>query len=226
MTDKRTLRAAARAARAAFVARGKPGLAVPTEFAALLTHTITAGVQRLPPPVRAELVEALPSSSSGLREKGSTSTSSVRTEVGSGERVLATYAPLGDEADPAPLARAALAAGCTLALPHVVDRATPLRFLAWHPDDALATGPHGLRQPAHDAPEVAPDIILTPLVAFDAALNRIGQGAGHYDRAFAAHPHARRIGVAFSAQQVAGIDPDPWDMPLDAIVTETDWITR
>ena len=140
--------------------------------------------------------------------------------------ILATYAPLGDEADPTPLAHAALTAGYTLALPHVVDRATPLRFLAWHPEDALAAGPFGLSQPAPHAPEVTPDIILTPLVAFDAALNRIGQGAGHYDRAFAAFPRARRIGVAFSVQQVEAIAADPWDMPLDAIVTERGWLTR
>lgn len=138
--------------------------------------------------------------------------------------VVASYAPIGDEADPSPLVRTAAGAGCRLALPHVVDRATPLRFLSWSDEIALATGPFGLSQPADSAAEVVPDIILTPMLGFDRGGNRIGQGAGHYDRAFAAHPHAWRIGVAWSVQEVAALQPDPWDVPLHAIATEREWI--
>ena len=140
--------------------------------------------------------------------------------------MVATYAPLGSETDPAPLAAAALAAGCRLALPQVVDRATPLRFLRWDGAAPLAVGPYGLRNPQSDWPEVAPDVILTPLVAFDGALNRLGQGAGHYDRAFAAHPDAWRIGVAWSVQRVEALPTDAWDVPLHHIVTEHEWLTR
>jgi len=139
---------------------------------------------------------------------------------------VASYVPIGSEADPAPLARAAVEAGCAIVLPHVVDRATPLRFLAWDTEAALAAGPFGLHQPAADAAERAPDLILTPLVAFDSALNRIGQGAGHYDRAFARFPQAHRIGVAWSVQRVPAIPADSWDVSLHAIATEQDWITR
>jgi 5-formyltetrahydrofolate cyclo-ligase len=71
---------------------------------------------------------------------------------------------------------------------------------------------------------VAPDLILTPLVAFDRSLARLGQGAGHYDRAFARYPLARRIGVAFSVQEVERLPTDAWDVPLHAIVTEREWI--
>jgi 5-formyltetrahydrofolate cyclo-ligase len=138
---------------------------------------------------------------------------------------VASYVPMGGEADPSPLARAAVEAGCEIVLPHVVDRATPLRFLAWDTEAALIAGPFGLHQPAHTADERQPDIILTPLVAFDRVLNRLGQGAGHYDRAFVAFPNAWRIGVAWSIQQVDALPADPWDVPLHAIATETDWIT-
>jgi 5-formyltetrahydrofolate cyclo-ligase len=138
--------------------------------------------------------------------------------------IVATYVPIGGEADPAPLARAALAAGARLALPHVVDRATPLRFLAWAEEIALAEGPFGLRQPAPHHDEIAPAVILTPLVGFDRRGNRVGQGAGHYDRAFAAHPDAWRVGVALAGQETAPLTPDPWDMPLHAIATEKEWI--
>lgn len=133
--------------------------------------------------------------------------------------IVATYIPIGSEADPAQLAAAVLERGCRLALPHVTDRASPMRFLPWHPGDALIPGPLGLSQPAGDI-EVAPDIFLTPLVGFDARLNRLGQGASHYDRAFARYPDAWRVGIAWSVQQVPVIPTDIWDVPLHAVVTE------
>ena len=139
---------------------------------------------------------------------------------------LASYRPVGKEADPALLALAALDRGARLALPRVVDRETPMRFLAWTPMAMLEPGPFGLRQPQPAAEERAPDLILTPLVAFDAALNRVGQGAGHYDRAFARFPEAKRIGVAYSVQQVPRIGPELWDVPLDAVITEQGWFER
>lgn len=135
--------------------------------------------------------------------------------------VVATYSPIGSEADPSQLAAAALEHGCRLALPHVIDRAAPIRFLAWEPGQALAAGPFGLRQPdPAAAPEIAPDIILTPLVGYDGRLNRLGQGAAHYDRAFARFEKAWRVGIAWSVQEVPAIPTEMWDMPLHAIVTE------
>ena len=139
-------------------------------------------------------------------------------------RVVASYMPIGSEADPAVLVQAALAADCRLALPHVVDRATPLRFLTAADAALLVPGPCGLRQPAAPAQDVEPAIIITPLLAFDRCGNRLGQGAGHYDRAFAAHPRAWRVGVAWSVQEVEALVADPWDVPLHAIVTEKEWI--
>jgi 5-formyltetrahydrofolate cyclo-ligase len=133
--------------------------------------------------------------------------------------VVATYIPIGSEADPAHLAAAAAEHGCRLALPHVVDRATPIRFLGWTPGTPLASGPFGLRQP-EGGEEIAPDIILTPLVGYDARLNRLGQGAAHYDRVFARYPDAWRVGVAWSVQQVPAVPADIWDVPLHAVITE------
>jgi 5-formyltetrahydrofolate cyclo-ligase len=134
--------------------------------------------------------------------------------------VIASYIPTGSEADPTPLAAAARAAGCILALPYVTSRTEPIAFKLWDEDAPLSDGPFGLRQPAADAPDAAPSIILTPLLAFDDAFNRLGQGAGHYDRAFAANPYAWRLGVAWSCQRVEALDTDAWDVPLHAIVTE------
>ncbi|WP_326524437.1 5-formyltetrahydrofolate cyclo-ligase [Sphingomonas sp.] len=134
--------------------------------------------------------------------------------------IVASYIPVGSEADPTPLAAAARAAGARLALPRVESRDGEMRFLVWSEDDPLAPGVYGLRQPAADAPECRPDIVLTPLVAFDDSLNRLGQGAGHYDRAFARLPDAWRLGVAWSIQRLLAIAVDAWDVPLHAVVTE------
>ena len=137
--------------------------------------------------------------------------------------VIASYVPMPGEADPAMLAAAAHNLGWQLALPHVTDRARPLRFLAWSPGDPLAAGPLGLRQPPADALDLRPDIALTPLLAFDRALNRLGQGAGYYDRAFADLPAVLRIGVAWSIQRIDIVPADPWDVPLHGVIDEYGW---
>ena len=137
---------------------------------------------------------------------------------------IASYVPLGSEADPSPLARAAVERGCAIVLPHVTRRSEPMRFLAWDSEADLIPGPYGLQQPHHESPVLAPDIILTPLIAFDSHLNRLGQGAGYYDRAFTQFPQCWRVGVAWSMQQVESLPADAWDVPLHAVVTERGWI--
>ncbi len=139
-------------------------------------------------------------------------------------KTLASYIALGSEADPAKLTREAEKAGCNLALPFVTSKAQPMRFLAWQTDQPLTTGPFSLMQPAASSPEITPDIVLVPLVGFDRNCNRIGQGAGHYDRALSLLPDALRIGIAWSIQEVSPIPTDPWDEPLHAICTEKEWI--
>ncbi|WP_404713490.1 5-formyltetrahydrofolate cyclo-ligase [Sphingomonas sp. MMS24-J13] len=137
---------------------------------------------------------------------------------------IALYHAFGDEIDPASLARLLTARGHTLALPHVAADRTTMRFLAWHPDQPLVTGAFGLHQPHEDNAEIAPAMIVTPLVGFDRQGGRIGQGAGFYDRAFARLPGAIRIGMAWSVQEVANLPLDPWDVPLHAVATEQEWI--
>jgi 5-formyltetrahydrofolate cyclo-ligase len=139
-------------------------------------------------------------------------------------RILSGYLGAGDEANPSPLLHAASELGLATALPHVSGRDAPMRFLAWAPGDPLIPGPFGLLQPEEDRPELAPDLILTPLLGFDRRMARLGQGAGFYDRAFAALPHARRIGLAWSVQEVAAVPTDPWDIHLHAVATELEWI--
>lgn len=143
-----------------------------------------------------------------------------------GAGVVAAYLPIGSEIDTLPLIERLGRRGLALALPHVTGPRGMMRFLAWQPGDPLPTGPMGLRQPAASASEVVPDTILVPLLAFDAALNRLGYGAGHYDRALAALPLVRRIGLAWRVQRIESIPIETWDVPLHAVATEHDWITK
>lgn len=146
--------------------------------------------------------------------------------------VVASYIALGSEADPAALTDAARNAGCVIALPYVTGKAAPMRFLRHDATDALEIGAFGLSQPQGTAPQIAPDLVLLPLLACTRSGIRLGQGAGHYDRALAALPHATRIGIGWSCQIIDQIPQDMWDIPLHAILTEqpsaqqgaTNWI--
>jgi 5-formyltetrahydrofolate cyclo-ligase len=141
-------------------------------------------------------------------------------------QVVAGYVAIGSEADPAKLLTAAVERGCTLALPHVTSTLSPMRFLQWQPGDPLETGPFSLSQPNADAPQLTPDVVLVPLVAFDARLMRLGQGAGHYDRALSVLIDVSAVGIGWSVQQADNLPADPWDIPLDAVLTERSWISR
>lgn len=139
--------------------------------------------------------------------------------------VVAGYVAAKAEADPARLLAQIADRGCSLALPHIVSRAQPMRFLSWTHGDPLVPGPFGLLQPADDARVVNPDLVIAPLVAFDGALMRLGQGGGHYDRALSQLPGAIVIGLAWAVQQAPNIAADPWDVPMDAVLTEKSWMT-
>jgi 5-formyltetrahydrofolate cyclo-ligase len=137
---------------------------------------------------------------------------------------IAGYVAHRDEVDILPVLHAAVRQGHVAALPYVSGIGNAMRFTGWHPDAALAAGFAGILQPDGAGDEIVPAIVLTPLVGFDRAGRRLGQGGGFYDRWFAAHPAAMRIGIAWSVQEVPGVAADAWDMPLHAIVTEKEWI--
>ena len=79
---------------------------------------------------------------------------------------------------------------------------------AWTIGDPLKAGQWGIREPTPEAAEVAPDILIVPLAAFDRAGHRIGYGAGYYDmtiNALRAKKKVVAIGVAFAAQEIAKV---------------------
>ena len=138
---------------------------------------------------------------------------------------VSAYWPMKDEMDVRPLMTRLHGLGCVVALPVIVGRDRPLLFRRWTPGAALAGGVFGLSEPDSTAPEVDPGVLLVPLLGFDRAGNRIGWGAGFYDRTLArlrGEGKVVAVGIAFAAQELARVPADDRDEPLDWIATERD----
>lgn len=145
---------------------------------------------------------------------------------------IAAFLPNDGEIDPQPLLRQLLAAGKQCYLPRIGRRWQPrLQFLPWTPTTPLR--PNRFQIPEPQLPPSTRrrvsdlDLLLLPLVAFDATGNRLGMGGGFYDRTLA-HLQQRNcwrrpllIGMAFAIQEVEALPLAPWDVPLQGVVTDT-----
>jgi 5-formyltetrahydrofolate cyclo-ligase len=142
--------------------------------------------------------------------------------------IVSGYMPMGSELDPRPLMRKLAEAGASLALPVVVGRGVPLLMRGYAFGDALVKGVWNIRVPPPEAPEVEPDVLLVPLLAFDRNGNRLGYGAGYYDMTIAALRAKKRVvavGIAFAAQEVDTVPTTPRDVRLDLVLTEQEVMT-
>ena len=133
---------------------------------------------------------------------------------------LGVYWPFQAEFDPRALIDWLIAQGFAVALPAVVDRKGPLEYRAWRPGEALVDGVWNIPIPeVRDV--VVPQAVLAPLVGFDQQSYRLGYGGGYFDRTLAAlSPRPFAIGVGFEMSQIETIFPQPFDIPMDVIVTE------
>lgn len=135
--------------------------------------------------------------------------------------LLAFCWPIRQEFDARPLVAGLLARGWRACMPAVTEVGAPLRFRPWTAASAMTLDPHGIPIPADGAESPPPDVILLPLVAFDAAGYRLGYGGGYFDRTLAAlTPRPLACGVGFELARTADLHPQPHDIPLDMIVTE------
>lgn len=128
-----------------------------------------------------------------------------------------------EEIDTGPLVQAALEAGKRVVCPRVASRAAGLTLHEVRDLGDLRSGTLNIPEPDPGAPAVAPeelDWVLAPGVAFDAACNRLGRGAGHYDRLL---PRVRRDvevwAAAFEVQVLDVLPVEPHDVPLTGVVT-------
>jgi 5-formyltetrahydrofolate cyclo-ligase len=141
--------------------------------------------------------------------------------------IVSGFSPMKTEINPLPLMRKAVQLGARLALPAIAARGKPLIMRAYAFGDELARGQWGIREPKTDAPEVAPDILIVPLAAFDRSGHRIGYGAGYYDMTINALRAKKRViamGIAFAAQEITSVPATERDARLDFVLTEREVI--
>jgi len=155
-----------------------------------------------------------------------------RTRLFRSARRIACYLPNDGEADLIPLIDELSELGKQCFLP-VLDTLRPRRlwFAPYLIGDSLVENRYGIPEPAVPARDYVPawhlDLILAPLVAFDAQAHRLGMGGGYYDRtlAFRRRRHywhrPRLLGIAFECQRVAALPQQPWDIPLNGVITES-----
>jgi len=138
---------------------------------------------------------------------------------------LATYVAADGELDPAGAVELLRRRGWTVHLP-VVGTERDMAFVAWEHGDELTPNRYGIPEPPAHRPQRTAgelDVVLVPCVALDRSGNRLGFGAGFYDRALqdvASAPTPVRIGVVWDDGIVDGLDPHALDVPMHVVVTE------
>ncbi|WP_339745870.1 5-formyltetrahydrofolate cyclo-ligase [uncultured Maricaulis sp.] len=134
---------------------------------------------------------------------------------------VSAWWPIRAELDLRPWLAGLAARGARAALPLVATKAAPLVFREWTPQTRMEKGFWNILVPA-EGPDILPDIVLSPLVGWDGGGYRLGYGGGYFDRTLAAlTPRPLAIGIGVDAARLATIFPQPHDIPMQAIVTET-----
>ena len=143
-------------------------------------------------------------------------------------KVVSAFFPYKSEIDTRPLLGKLAGEGWTTCLPIVLALGEPLMFRRWMPGEPTVPGVWDIPRPSDDAPEVEPDVLLVPLMAFDKQGYRLGYGGGFYDRTLEklrAKKPVVAIGVAYAAQETEAVPRDAHDQPLDYVMTERGVLT-
>jgi 5-formyltetrahydrofolate cyclo-ligase len=135
------------------------------------------------------------------------------------DMIVGAYHALPEEADPSQLLARLVEIGCHIAFPRVAAKHQPLDYHRVPDGEVLAPGAFGIHEPLPTWPRVTPHILLVPLLAFDAAGNRLGYGGGFYDRTLE-KLDIPAIGIAYAGQEVASLPHEAHDRRLDMILTE------
>lgn len=136
---------------------------------------------------------------------------------------IGLYFAVNGEIDLEPIWRTAPYQGKFCYFPVINEDGITLSFLPATPATPFALNRYGIPEPEVSRDQAISlidlDIIFVPLVAFDTHCTRLGMGAGYYDRTFA-QLQANLFGVAYQFQQVDYIQPYPWDIPMNAVITQ------
>jgi 5-formyltetrahydrofolate cyclo-ligase len=186
------------------------------EKAALRAH-MRAWREGLPGAAKVRAAEAVAEQGAGL-------VAGLRRQVGldDGQGVVSGFASLPEELNVWPLLRRLHREGFRLALPVMQGKLKPLLFRAWAPGDAMVKAVWGIPEPKAGKAVLEPDILLVPLLAFDAEGRRLGYGGGFYDRTLAglrARKSITAVGLAYDEQRVDAVPHLDYDQRLDWVLT-------
>jgi 5-formyltetrahydrofolate cyclo-ligase len=135
---------------------------------------------------------------------------------------ISGFSAIRDEIDPGALLARLNADGHRLCLPVMEGKGKPLVFRAWAPGDEMGKVQWGIAEPLADKPILEPDVVLVPLLAFDAAGYRLGYGGGFYDRTLArlrAIKPVVAVGIAYDELKVDAVPHQSYDERLDWVLT-------
>ncbi len=141
------------------------------------------------------------------------------------KKIIGGYYPYNHEVDPIKILKKLEKLGYQISLPKI-KKNNQMEFLLWSTKEPLSINKYGIPEPTSNQ-IIYPSILLVPLVAFDSYLNRIGYGGGYYDRYIKKQKKNKKIiliGLAYSFQKVEKIPTNKYDMKLDYIVTDKNFI--
>jgi 5-formyltetrahydrofolate cyclo-ligase len=137
---------------------------------------------------------------------------------------IALYSAINGEIDLSDIWNTAPFQGKFCYFPVIKEEDLTLAFLPATPVTSFKKNRYGILEPDLSQESALPveelDLILMPLVAFDVRCTRLGMGSGYYDRTFQGKKNCTLFGVAYQFQRVDYIEPHPWDIPLNAVITQ------
>ena len=136
--------------------------------------------------------------------------------------IVSGYWPILSEIDIRPLLKSLHECGHEVCLPTIINDQLPLRFRQWSPSDRLQGAAFNTFQPDETKPQMKPEVVIVPLLAFDNRGHRLGYGGGYYDRTLDSFSGAEivTVGVGYEMQFVERLPADRNDVALHWIVTE------
>ena len=138
------------------------------------------------------------------------------------DAIVSGFSAIRDEIDPAALLERLAGEGYRLALPVMQGKGLPLLFRAWEPGDEMAPAVWGIAEPLPAQPTLEPDVVLVPLLAFDAEGYRLGYGGGFYDRTLLRLRGLKpviAVGIAYCELRVDAVPHVDYDQRLDWVLT-------